>query len=52
MKYFLPCGGQEVPQLPEIPAPKCEFMSHANKQHHSLHEELKDLIVISDYSPL
>ena len=52
MKYFLPCGGQDVPQLSESPAPKCEFMSHANKQHHSLHEELKDLIVISDYSPL
>ena len=51
MKYFMPCGGQEVPQLSEILAPQCEFMSHANKQHHSLHEELKDVIVISDHSP-
>ena len=30
MKYFLPCGGQDVPQLSEIPAPKCEFMGHAS----------------------
>lgn len=31
---------------------KCEFLSHANKQCHSLHKELKDVTVISDFSHL
>ena len=60
-------GGEEMLQLSESPCPlppknvnfwatpaysNHKFLSHVDKRHHSLHEKLKDVTVISDYSPL
>ena len=44
--------GKKCHSHPQFQPSKREFLSHADKLHHSTYEELKDVTIISDYNPL
>ena len=44
--------GKKCHGHPQFQPSKCEFLSHADKLHHSAYEKLKDVTIISDYNPL
>lgn len=50
MGWRLPCREARMPQLSVIPALPREFPSEADQRPHCLHEELKDVRVISSSS--